>query len=173
MNRRPMLTALSLVLTLGACATAPGAPLASPAAAPDLLAEGFASPPNAARPRVWWHWMNGNVTQEGIARDLEWMARVGIGGFQNFDADLATPQIVENRLVYMDPQWQAAFRFAGQRAEELGLEMAIAASPGWSETGGPWVPPQDGLKKLVWSETIIQGGRRFNGPLPAPPREPL
>ena len=32
--------------------------------------------------------MNGNITKEGIKLDLEWMQRVGIGGFQNFDASL-------------------------------------------------------------------------------------
>jgi hypothetical protein len=155
---RALSSAALMALALGGCATtARVAPAAPAAAAPDPLAEGFASPPNAARPRVWWHWMNGNITQEGIANDLAWMDQVGIGGVQNFDANLATPQIVENRLVYMTPEWQAAFRFAGTRAEELGLEMAIAASPGWSETGGPWVPPQDGLKKLVCSETIVSG----------------
>lgn len=177
MNKVMMLALASTALTLGACATMPAAGpagdasaavVAAPQAA-DALAAGFIDPPNAARPRVWWHWMNGNVTEEGIARDFDWMHRMGIGGVQNFDANLSTPQVVENRLVYMEPEWQQAFRFAGTRAEELGLEMAIAASPGWSETGGPWVPPQDGLKKLVWSETSITGGSRFTGRLAAPP----
>ena len=44
------------------------------------LRAGFQDPPNSARPRVWWHWMNGNITKEGIQKDLEWMKRVGIGG---------------------------------------------------------------------------------------------
>jgi len=134
----------------------------------DLLLAGFENPPADARPRVWWHWMNGNVTQDGIQKDLDWMKRVGIGGLQNFDANLITPQIVPNRLVYMTPAWKDAFRFAASTAESLGLELAIAASPGWSETGGPWVKPEDGMKKLVWSEVEVSGGR---GPikLPAPP----
>jgi hypothetical protein len=135
----------------------------------DPLLTGFEDPPMSARPRVWWHWMNGNVTKEGIAKDLEWMQRVGIGGLQNFDANLITPQIVEKRLVYMTPEWKEAFRFAARKADELGLELAIAASPGWSETGGPWVKPEDGMKKLVWSETVIEGGKRFSGKLTAPP----
>lgn len=46
----------------------------------------FLDPPQEARPRVWWHWMNGNVTQDGIYKDLMWMNRVGISGFHNFDA---------------------------------------------------------------------------------------
>ena len=129
----------------------------------------FQDPPNSARPRVWWHWMNGNITRDGIAKDLAWMKRVGIGGMQNFDAALMTPQIVEKRLVYMTPEWKDAFRFTAQEADRLGLELAIAASPGWSETGGPWVKPEDGMKKLVWSETTLPGGKRFTGKLAAPP----
>ena len=139
------------------------------AADADPLAAGFADPPNSARPRVWWHWMNGNVSKDGIRKDMEWMKRVGIGGLQNFDANLATPQIVPKRLIYMHPEWKDAFGYAARTAEELGLELAIAASPGWSETGGPWVKPKDGLKKLVWSETLVTGGKRFSGKLAKPP----
>jgi hypothetical protein len=144
--------------------------LAQPALAADALAAGFAQPPNSARPRVWWHWMNGNVTKDGIQKDIEWMARVGIGGLQNFDVDLLTPPVVAKRLVYMSPEWKDAFRFAASLTDQKGLELAIAASPGWSETGGPWVKPEDGMKKVVWSETLVPGGRRFQGRLAEPPR---
>src|SRR5208337_5446937 len=58
---------------------------AAPQSKPDPLKSGFENPPEGARPRVWWHWMNGNITKEGIKLDLEWMHRVGLGGFQNFD----------------------------------------------------------------------------------------
>lgn len=133
------------------------------------LEDQFRDPPNSARPRVWWHWMNGNVSKDGIAKDMAWMKRVGIGGLQNFDANLQTPQVVEKRLVYMTPEWKEAFRFAAHEADRQGLELAIAASPGWSETGGPWVKPQDGLKKLVWSETSVPAGQHFTGKLAAPP----
>jgi hypothetical protein len=135
----------------------------------DALRAGFENPPNAARPRVWWHWMNGNITKEGIKLDLEWMHRTGIGGFQNFDAALGTPQVVGKRLVFMTPEWQDAFRYAMSLADQLGLEAAIAGSPGWSESGGPWVKPQQAMKKVVWSETLVQGGAPFTGKLPHPP----
>jgi len=135
----------------------------------DALKRGFLNPPDSAKPRVWWHWMSGNITKEGIKADLEWMKRVGIGGFQNFDAGLNTPQIVERRLVYMTPEWKDAFKYAATLADELGLEMAIAGSPGWSESGGPWVPPAQAMKKYVWSETRVEGGRPFTGALPKPP----
>ena len=87
----------------------------------DPLARGFRNPPDSAKPRVWWHWMNGNITKEGIKLDLEWMQRVGIGGFQNFDAALNTPKLVDHRLVYMTPEWQDAFRYATELADRLGL----------------------------------------------------
>jgi len=137
--------------------------------ASDPLHEAFQNPPNAARPRVWWHWMNGNVTKDGIKRDLEWMHGVGIGGLQNFDAQLFTPQVVDKRLSYMTPEWKDAFRYAAELSDQLGLELAIASSAGWSETGGPWVEPEQGIKKFVWSETLIEGGKRFSGVLAAPP----
>ena len=137
---------------------------------PTSLEEGFKNPPNSAKPRVWWHWMNGNITKEGIKLDLEWMNRVGIGGFQNFDASLTTPKLVDKRLVYMTPEWKDAFRYATTLADQLGLEEAIAGSPGWSESGGPWVKPSQGMKKVVWSETRIEGGKRFSGVLPHPPQ---
>ncbi len=135
----------------------------------NTLLKGFEAPPNAAKPRVWWHWMSGNVSKEGIKADLLWMHRVGIGGFQNFDAGLATPQIVGKRLVYMTPEWKDAFLFTTKLADSLGLEMAIAGSPGWSESGGPWVTPAQAMKKYVWSETRIEGGKPFAGILPKPP----
>lgn len=129
----------------------------------------FRDPPVEVRPRVWWHWVNGNITADGLVKDLQWMKRVGIGGAQAFDANLASPQIVKQRLVYMTPEWKAAFRTAAQEADRLGLELTIASSPGWSETGGPWVKPQDGMKKLVWSETPVKGGRKIAVRLPQPP----
>jgi alpha-L-rhamnosidase len=54
-------------------------------------------------------------------------------------------------------------------ADRLGLEMSIAGSPGWSESGSPWVKPEQAMKKLVWSETGVTGAKRFHAPLPSPP----
>ncbi len=132
------------------------------------LLKDFQTPPNAAKPRVWWHWMNGNITKEGIQKDLDWMKRTGIGGFQNFDANLFTPVVLPKKLVFMTPEWKDAFKFTTQLADKNGLEMAIAGSPGWSVTGGPWVEPKDGMKKYVWTETRVKGGQAFNGRLPQP-----
>jgi hypothetical protein len=134
----------------------------------DPLLAKFQNPTNEAKPRVWWHWMNGNITQDGIRKDLEWMEKTGIGGFQNFDANLFTPVVVPQKLVFMTPEWKAAFKFATDLAGQKGLEMAIAGSPGWSVTGGPWVKPEDGMKKYVWSELEVEGAKAFSGKLPQP-----
>jgi hypothetical protein len=112
--------------------------------------------------------MNGNVTKEGIQLDLEWMHRVGIAGMQSFDASLSTPKLVDEPLVFMTPPWNDAFRYTATLADQLGLELAIAGSPGWSESGGPWVKPEEGMKKLVWTETRVAGGVPFTGKLPQP-----
>ena len=122
-----------------------------------LLQADFVHPPKEARPQVWWHWMNGNITKDGIRKDLLWMNKTGIAGFHVFDAGLETPQIVEKRLVYMTPEWKEAFHYAIKTADSLGMEMTIASSPGWSETGGPWVKDEDGMKKLVWRQTEVKG----------------
>jgi len=133
------------------------------------LERNFMRPPDSAKPQAWWHWMNGNVTKEGITADLEWMHRVAIAGMQMIDANLGTPQFLDRRLVWMTPEWKEAFRHAADEAHRLGLEMGMEAAGGWSETGGPWVKPQAAMKKIVWSETRVEGPVKFSGVLPHPP----
>ena len=111
--------------------------------------------------------MNGNITKEGIRRDLDWMKQVGIGGVNAIDASINTPQVVDKRLVYMAPGWKEAFRYAARLADQRGIELSVDSSPGWSETGGPWVGPEAAMKKLVWSRTDVEGA--FHGRLPQPP----
>lgn len=135
----------------------------------DPLRDGFQHPPASARPHVWWHWMNGNVESEGAKRDLEWMKRVGIGGVHLFEAGMGTPTLVPQRRVFMSPEWRGALRDSVRTSQRLGLPLGIATSGGWSATGGPWVKPQDAMKKLVWSETVLTGGRAFSGRLAPPP----
>ena len=130
--------------------------------------KGFINPPQEAKPRVWWHWMDGNITEEGIYKDLLWMNRIGIGGFHQFDASLYTKPIVKERLVYMTPKWKKAFRYAIHLADSLNMEVGIASAPGWSSTGGPWVNPKNAMKKLVWRTFTVEGQKMFSGKLPSP-----
>ncbi|HEY2033145.1 MAG TPA: glycosyl hydrolase [Rhizomicrobium sp.] len=168
-DRALYLGVAAAALLAGAAFAANGHGAATRTAPGDSLFQGFEAPPQSARPRVWWHWMNGNVSKDGIRKDFEWMKRVGIGGVNAIDASLATPQVVDKRLIYMTPEWKDAFHYAVGLADRMGLEMSIDSSPGWSETGAPWVTPQDAMKKLVWSATTIEGGKPFQGALPQPP----
>jgi hypothetical protein len=137
----------------------------------DSLLDGFKSPPEAARPRVWWHWMNSNVSREGAALDLAWMQRVGVGGIHVFSGALAEPTLIDPPVTFMSPEWKSIFRDSLGTARKAGMEVTIAGSPGWSETGGPWVTPEEAMKKYVWSDTMIEGGTHFTGKLKSPPSE--
>jgi hypothetical protein len=135
----------------------------------EALWEGFRLPPDDARPRAWWHWMDGNVDPEGIRLDLEWLQSVGVRGVQMFEGGMGTPLVVPEAVHHGSPTWQSAVRFAAETARRLGLEFAVATSPGWSAAGGPWVDPADAMKKLVWSSTAVDGGGLVERPLPPVP----
>lgn len=143
--------------------------LSAPAFAQNALLDGFKTPPDSAKPRTWWHWTNGNVTEDGITKDLEWMKRSGIGGFQLVDVAAGGGQTVDQKINFGTPEWLHAVKHAAEDAKRLDLEMSIFSSPGWSEAGGPWVKPEMAMKRLVWSETDIAGGKAFTGKLAAPP----
>ena len=164
-NNIPIVTILlfSYILTLYSIKTH-----ASALTSEHEIYKGFINPPQEAKPRVWWHWMDGNITEEGIYKDLLWMNRIGIGGFHQFDASLYTKPIVKERLVYMTPKWKKAFRYAIHLADSLNMEVGIASAPGWSSTGGPWVNPKNAMKKLVWRTFTVEGQKMFSGKLPSP-----
>ena len=130
---------------------------------------GFADPPDEARPRAWWHWMDGNVDPEGIGLDLEWLHDAGVRGVQLFDGGMGTPLVVPDQVEFGTTPWQQALHLAKATARRLGLEFAVATSPGWSAAGGPWVSPDDAMKKVVWSETVVTGGGPVELELPPLP----
>ncbi len=76
----------------------------------DVLLRGFLDPPNGARPRVWWHWMNGNISQEGIKLDLDWMHRIGLGGVTIFEGAINTPQVIPHRSDLYDTRMETGIR---------------------------------------------------------------
>lgn len=156
---------LAFAIVLSGCAASPTR------SGHDPMVAGFERPPQEARPRIWWHWLNGNISVDGAKRDLEWMHRVGIGGVQVFEGALDTPRVVERPLVWMTPEWREALRGSVETAAKLGLEVQIASSPGWSITGAPFVAPDDAMKKLVWSRLEVTGGAS-DIHLPALPRSP-
>jgi hypothetical protein len=129
------------------------------------LSAGFAAPPAEARPLAWWHWINGNVTKDGIRADLEDMKRVGIGGAQMLDVSIYLPP---GLVRYGTDTWHDHVQFAIRTAAELGLELDLMNSPGWSGSGGPWITPERGMKRYVWTETEVAGGAPVNVQLKQP-----
>lgn len=129
--------------------------LAASAAAADPLAAGFDRPPAEARPQTFWHWMNGNVTREGITLDLEAMAGIGVGGAMIFDGSDYLPAGPVN---YLEPRWRELMTHAIKEGRRLGVEIGMHNAPGWSSSGGPWVKPAMSMQKLAWTETAVAGG---------------
>ncbi|MCX7722484.1 MAG: glycosyl hydrolase [Verrucomicrobiae bacterium] len=70
----------------------------------DPLLNGFNHPPLAARPRTWWHWTGGNVTKEGVTKDLEWMEHIGLAGFQLADVAVPGDQTADKKIQYGTPE---------------------------------------------------------------------
>ena len=136
---------------------------------PGELESGFLTPPREARPQTLWFWMNGNVSRDGITRDLEAMARVGIGGALMFDGSTYVP---EGPAKYLSPEWRGLMTHAIREADRLGLTLGMHNAPGWSSSGGPWITPERAMQQLVWTETTVQGGRAVDVAL-APPQTNL
>ncbi len=97
------------------------------------------------------------------------MKRAGIAGFQLADVNAGGGQTVDKKVEFGTPEWFDAVRHAAAEADRLSLEMTIFSSAGWSETGGPWVKPEQAMKKLVWSEIDVKGPQTFGAKLPQPP----
>ncbi|MGB7160155.1 MAG: glycosyl hydrolase, partial [Tepidisphaeraceae bacterium] len=125
----------------------------------------FVDPPRIARPIGWWHWINGNVSKEGIRADMEAAIKAGMGGLHMFDTSLYQPP---GPVRYGTDNWHEHVRYAIETAEELGLELGVMNCPGWSMSGGPWITPEKSMKMIVWTETPVSGGKPFAGALAQP-----
>jgi len=132
----------------------------------DPLVAGFEHPPVEARPQTWWHWMNGNVTREGIKADLEAMHEIGIG-----EANIITVAsgIPAGPVPVMSPAFFDMVEYAAIEAKRLGMTLCMANCPGWSSSGGPWVKPEKAMQCVTTSTTTVTGPLAFDGKLPMPP----
>lgn len=123
------------------------------------LVERFQSPPDTAKPWVWWHWMNGNISREGITKDLEALRAIGVGGVVLFEE---SDRIAPGPVRYLSAEHFALIEHAGAECTRLGLRFGFQNCPGWSSSGGPWVTPDLAMKHVTWSEQRITGGRRHS-----------
>lgn len=129
----------------------------------DDIEKNFLNPPQSACPWVFYHWMNGNITKQGITLDLEAMKNMGIGGAVCFNSGVGIPQ---GAVDYASAEWMDATVHAVQEAERLGLQLALHNSPGYSGCGGPWVTPEASMQQLVWTESRLKGNISVQLPQP-------
>ena len=119
-------------------------------AAQDLQSR-FVAPPETARPWVYWYFMDGNMTREGLTADLESMKQAGIGGAIFLEVGIGIPR---GPVEFMSPAWQTLFQHAVSEADRLGIAIAVGTGPGWCGSGGPWVKPELAMQHMVASETV-------------------
>lgn len=123
----------------------------------------FKNPPQDAKPQVWWHWMYGNITKEGITKDLELMKKLGIGGATQFHnaylkGHRATPK---GPVRFNSPEYRELVQYAIKECHRLGMTMGLQICDGFSQTGGPWIEPEMGMRALRHTRIAAQGGREF------------
>ncbi len=124
------------------------------------LEHNFLTPPASARPWVYWFWLNGNITSNGITADLEAMQRVGIGGVLIMEVDQGTPK---GFAAFGSTLWRDLFKHVCAEAARLGLEVNMNNDAGWCGSGAPFITPDLAMQKLVWSETNLVGPQKFEG----------
>jgi (4-O-methyl)-D-glucuronate---lignin esterase len=161
LRTRKMLAAAASALLYLSC----GVTVAAPVTSVTTLRAQFAEPPRDARPGTLWYWMNGNVSADGITRDLEAMHDVGLGSAIIFDGGIDTPP---GPAAYLGPEWRELMRHALREAQRLGLKIGFHNAPGWSSSGGPWITPALSMQQLVWTESVVQGGGKVDVVLPRP-----
>ncbi|WP_461111807.1 glycosyl hydrolase [Spirosoma jeollabukense] len=123
-----------------------------------------------AKPWVFWYWMQGAVSKEGITADLEAMKEAGIGGAYLMPIKGVTnPPLFVPATEQLSSRWWEMVRFSMQEAKRLGLEMGMHVSDGFALAGGPWITPELSMQKVVYSSVQAKGSQRFSAKLPQPP----
>ncbi len=139
------------------------AALAGFAAETDPLEKSFVTPPDSARPWVYWMILDGSLTKDGLTADLEAMARVGIGGALYLEVRQGTPP---GPVKFASPEWMEMIQHICNEAKRLGLEVSFNNDAGWTGSGGPWITPEMSMQKVVWSEVIAEESARIMLPQP-------
>jgi hypothetical protein len=137
----------------------------------DALLKGWMAPPESTKPFVYWYWLNNIVTKEGITRDLEMMSKNGIGG--GFIADIGGNDLDPPRNGRFEGYSDAGYEYklhAVREARRLGVEVGVFSGSGWSQSGGPWIKPEDTMQSIECAEVRVSGGSRFDAVLPRIPR---
>ena len=116
------------------------------------LEDRFRNPPEETKPWCYWYWLNNDITEEGVTKDLEAMAKVGIKRAMIGNIEGGGP------VKMFSPEWYAITRHALQEANRLSIELMSFNAPGWSQSGGPWIKPEQSMRRVSWNEFPAQGG---------------
>lgn len=136
-----------------------------------VLKEQFLNPPDECRPGVYWYFMDGNLSKDGMTADLESMKKAGIGSVLFLEVNVGVPR---GKIDFLSEEWKTLFVHAVRECERLGIEMTLGVGPGWTGSGGPWVKPFQSMQHLVSSSLEIDGGEKKLIRLPVPlPKRPF
>lgn len=141
-------------------------PVVLPAYAADDLAAGFQTPPDTSKPWCYWYWISDNISKDGITRDLEAMSRAGIGGA--LIGNIFLEDVVAGDVKVLSEAWWKLIEHAIREGGRTGVDIGMFNCPGWSQSGGPWIAPEQAMRYLVSSETRVEGPVRFEQKLTAP-----
>lgn len=132
----------------------------------DELLNGFISPPDSIQTSVYWYWISGNISKEGVEKDLESMKSIGIN--RAFIGFIEQNDIPCGKVKIFSDEWWNILHAALKKASELNIEIGIFNSPGWSQSGGPWVNPEEAMRYLIASEIHVKGPKKMKFRLDKP-----
>lgn len=122
----------------------------------ESIEQGFVDIPDSTRLAVYWYWLNDNLSKEGVVQDLESMKKAGIG--RAYIGFIGIEDVPRGKVKFMGDEWWNVLHTALATAGKLDIEIGIFNSPGWSQSGGPWVKPEQSMRRLK-SETLdVNGG---------------
>jgi len=108
---------------------------------------------------VYWYWISDNISKEGVERDLEAMKRVGIN--RAFIGNVVDGGGIPSPInPLFSPEWWDITHAAMKKAGEVGVEIGMFNSPGWSQSGGPWVKPEQSMRYLANSVIKVKGPQK-------------
>lgn len=129
------------------------------------IEQGFRSIPDSVQTGVYWYWISDNISKEGVERDLEAMKVAGIN--RAFIGNIGIDGIPYGDHKLLSSEWWEVLHAALKKATELNIEIGIFNSPGWSQSGGPWVKSSQAMRYLASSDTIVAGPGRMQLTLPS------
>lgn len=131
-------------------------------AANSTLSEGFLTPPDSVRPYVYWYWINDHISAAGVVKDLNAMKKVGIGGAFIGNIGLSKEEGTSfGDVKLFSDQWWKATEAAMETATKNGITLGMFNSPGWSQSGGPWIKPASSMRYITSTKSIVKGGKQF------------